>query len=848
MIKKNSVIYLETDIDYDEKHLKDAEIIQKFKEANKMFSDEFKDVKIKVQRNYINQEGKNVYNSTDMITKVNNIEYQKELLKKFLLLTIKDISQEDIKRILEFDDEVNSRINLKDNEKINEFDIKEIKFDNFLSYGKNNIVNFNKLNGKVLVAGEPGNQSGKTSLVIDLIYYALYGKPRRCPKKEDLFNSNLPNENELNVEMLIDINGQDYIIQRTLKRNKNGKLSPEILSFYEISGEKRNRIDDIPDEDKICVNEDDVNKTNNKIKELTMSEKDFEMIFFTKGSTITNFIDLTDSERTALFKKWFGYDILDEKLSAIKEIITEKVFIKENEDNYLDKIEKSELNINLYKSENEKYCKEKEENISLKEKELKKIDEEKKKLDEIEKELEGLDINTINRNIEDLERKISYNNQKVEETKISIEEKRKDIADLVKEREEKNKIEIPTISNEDINQIRLTIKEKEREKSVLTNELDEIKCKGIQIKADIEIANKTLNELEIGKECSYCGSIISHTPKREGIENNRKELVSAREELLKSYKSKDNEINAKTNEIDELKSKESEMISLIDKKRNLEREIDRINNTIDNINNEISKKEISIERINSDVEFDTKELVINQKNKIKCENKKDEIQLKANILMNISIGENNVKNFENIIFKNLSEISKNEGRIEHETNNIKDYNDRILLIRKSKKESELWSWYKSAYEQKGIVKMILKELCPFINKEINKIIDGICDFTIKLDINEKDNISFLMIQNDVIRDIAGGSGLEQTISVLVLKLVLHKISILTKTSTVVFDEILATISKENHGNFNMFLDNLIGYGYRRILQITHEEETKNWHDHTILVTKDDKYISHIETF
>ena len=45
----------------------------------------------------------------------------------------------------------------------------KIKFDNFLSYGENNFFDFTKLNGMVLLNGEPANQSGKTTFALHAI-------------------------------------------------------------------------------------------------------------------------------------------------------------------------------------------------------------------------------------------------------------------------------------------------------------------------------------------------------------------------------------------------------------------------------------------------------------------------------------------------------------------------------------------------------------------------------------------------------------------------------------------------------------------------------------------------------
>jgi DNA repair exonuclease SbcCD ATPase subunit len=107
-----------------------------------------------------------------------------------------------------------------------------IKFDNMAIFGENNFIDFTKLKG---IVGLPGlNSSGKSSFV-DAILQSIFGSCTRG-SRYDMINSN---KNSYKSEIVLEVNGVKYKINRVANRNKSKKKSikdpdaKEKILFYE---------------------------------------------------------------------------------------------------------------------------------------------------------------------------------------------------------------------------------------------------------------------------------------------------------------------------------------------------------------------------------------------------------------------------------------------------------------------------------------------------------------------------------------------------------------------------------------------------------------------------------------
>jgi DNA repair exonuclease SbcCD ATPase subunit len=178
---------------------------------------------------------------------------------------------------------------------------------------------------------------------------------------------------------------------------------------------------------------------------------------------------------------------------------------------------------------------------------------------------------------------------------------------------------------------------------------------------------------------------------------------------------------------------------------------------------------------------------------------------------------------QNIIVKNNDDIKKKENIIEK----LKEEN---ILLRN-------WKIYLDIIGKNGISKMILRKALPIINARLVELLDGVCDFDVEVVINNKSEVTFNLIKDGISSNLSSGSGFEKTAAALALRSVLADISTIPRLNFIVLDELLGRVAKENYDNIRTLYDRMLR-GYDFIIQITHLDEVKDWHDFILTVTKE----------
>ena len=155
-----------------------------------------------------------------------------------------------------------------------------------------------------------------------------------------------------------------------------------------------------------------------------------------------------------------------------------------------------------------------------------------------------------------------------------------------------------------------------------------------------------------------------------------------------------------------------------------------------------------------------------------------------------------------------------------------------------------WKIYLEMIGKNGISKMVLRNALPLINGELSRMLDNVCDFDVEVSIDDRNDVAFYLVHDGSKRNLASGSGFEQTVASLALRSVLSRISSFSKPSFVVFDEILGGVSDENYENVKNLYDKIVK-DYDSILQISHLKQIADWHSSFIVIKKENN-ISHIE--
>lgn len=160
--------------------------------------------------------------------------------------------------------------------------ILELKFDNVLSYGKDNIIDFRKFDHNKIIGIFAPNHYGK-SAVLDIILFCLFDKFSRGDRR-DILNKN---KNDMFCSLLFSVGKTEYLIERIGVRSKNGLTVKIDVNFYRKEDDNWEKLNGL-----------DKNDTNKQIIDLVGNYNDYlTTCFCLQHGKNLNFIDLTQLQK-----------------------------------------------------------------------------------------------------------------------------------------------------------------------------------------------------------------------------------------------------------------------------------------------------------------------------------------------------------------------------------------------------------------------------------------------------------------------------------------------------------------------------------------------------------------------
>ena len=252
-----------------------------------------------------------VQDNVDVSFNIMDENFQHELMKSILESKGQVNLYEDI---LKIDSAVNNKM-IAEQEEVGTFKkwfIKKIEFSNFLSYGDNQTLNFEKLGGITVIESDPPNFGGKTVLSVDLLLFLFFNTTTKTSKAEEVFNR-YSGKDKVSVRGEIVIDGEDYIIVRELERKKsksgdwNVKTELDFFKKY-------------PDGSLVKFTGEQRRETENFIKTSIGSYDDFLMTILTTGPNLEDLLDAKPTARGQVLSRFLGLDFLKRKEETGKEI------------------------------------------------------------------------------------------------------------------------------------------------------------------------------------------------------------------------------------------------------------------------------------------------------------------------------------------------------------------------------------------------------------------------------------------------------------------------------------------------------------------------------------------------
>jgi len=655
------------------------------------------------------------------------------------------------------------------------WDFDWLMIDNFLSFGDDNFFPVDKFKGLVTVCSNPENMGGKTTLIIDAFKFLLFGVTTKTNKNEQIFNR-FRDKDTLFIRGLMRIEGEnEFIIERKLSRKEKRGGDWTVTSTL-------NYYWLLPDDTEETMTEEDAIQTTKKIRDTVGDVKDFDLVSLATGDNLASLIGNTVGENGKIFTRMIGLEVM-----ALKEEIARKMYNEYTKTMQSNTHSKVDLEDEIEQSEGA---------LALIRPTL-------------EEANELLTISTTNIDTYEVEKNSLLSSKTAVDPKLTT----TNISSL--------NSQINTITNDGKN-AKTTLDELEKSYSNIEVDYDEYREKRVSDRISvltIEVALKLVEcqrierdviNLENAEICSACDRPL------DDVDNSAK-VAELKEEGVTNVVKLD-ELNK---ELDDLKVEKESFVGVkleLERKQRLELEIERGNLKLVNFRVQLksvrdTKKayEDNLKAIEDNKELDTKvQLII------------------SNLQIERHTKETTIKKIE--VIKN--EISKHEAKIM--VNNT--------IIGKIVKEAEFERIFKLYIEmvgKKGVSKIILRSVIPIINAELDRLLEGVCDFEVEVRIDSKNEVNLIIIQDGVEGLLKSASGFERTVSAIALRCILGVVSTLPIPNFIAFDEVLDKVATVNIPLMKPLFDK-VADSYDKVFLITHNEQAKDWANKIITVSKDKK--------
>ena len=658
--------------------------------------------------------------------------------------------------------------------------INSIEFDNTFSYGKNNYVNFDNMNGIIGLFGN--NRSGKSSIPGTLMYTLFNTTDRGSLKNQDIVNIR---KGSCKSKANITIGTEKYtIVRETTKKTNKRKEVSATTSLKLISSN-----------DSINETEEQRRETEKTLKKLIGSPEDFLYTSFASQGDINTFIKEKNSARKSILSKFLNIQIYEElykqsrdEYSMLKALLSSKE-------------EKDWAGISLENNkkinENKKLIVEKQENISN----------DRKKLVNLNIDLENIRSNSKKHpsgyNIVSAEKEEKYLKTKLKElnskkskfcteienieislSKISAFKKSFSIDDLNSEKERLDNLE------KKLNVFKSTLATSNKKKTEIDNEL------------------KILDQVPCGDMFTTCKFIEKAHNQKSKINDVKQEIINLEANVFEINgivkRLKESQINQKIIKFENILKKEYKLTidleSLITKSNFNNKEIDSVLLKISNINSILEE--------------------------LKSLNVQQSVDKENEIQSNIKLIQQKISNNEVEVLN----LNRNIFSLEQEIKNLELEKIEYYQIIEDFRINDIFS---TLVSKKGIPTMLINSYLPKINQEINSILNGVTSFKIYLEEEDKNNnLNVYIDYGDSKRIIECASGMEKMMASIAIRVALVNISSLAKSDIFIIDEGFGALDDTNIEACSRLLNSLKKY-FKSIIIISHIDAIKDIVDKNI---------------
>ena len=707
-------------------------IPEKINRVKSYFQKKYNTKYVQIITKVISNEDNSKLASLDITENISDLNYQKILMKDFVIENGINVS---IDKLNSLDNKVNDEFIKKNGDKIkySKWYIKKIEFSNFLSFGKQNEINFTELPGITVIESTPKNFGGKSTSTVDLLLFLFFNKTTKTKTNSEIFNRFTDND-ELKVKGYITIDNDEYIIERIInrKKTKTGEYNvSNKLDFFRIKD--NGEIENLTGEQR--------RETEDFITKAIGSEEDFLSTILTTGNNLEELIESKPTARGLILTKFLGLEILKDKEEICKLIQSE----------WSKKLISNNYNISDLESTNKSL----KEDMKNNKQEILRLDKEiKTSQSTLKTAQEKRDICLSKKN-NDVDKDLIKTN--VDQLKTDILKLRKLSESLLGQANEVSVVEPSEYYNEDNHQL-------------IKDEMESIKIEGGINKGTIERNESLIKQLEEGQICPTCNRALEDVDHSDEI-NKLKELVESLNKIQSEARKKFVDLSVKEKNYSELKNQFDEYEKNKLRKARYELEHQQKEFEIKDLQSKVDNYEKNKQKLIENQELDTESSRLNT-------------QIES---LNATIRQFSLT-IERLTTQNetiVTQIETNDGLIKK----IKVENDNQTIFK-----TYLTIFGKNGISKiilKNMIPLINQELYRLLVDSCHFILE------LSINEKNEVEFVMIDSETRVVKPLNSGSGYERTISSLALRSVLTKISSLPKPNIVVMDEVFGKIADEN---------------------------------------------------
>jgi DNA repair exonuclease SbcCD ATPase subunit/DNA repair exonuclease SbcCD nuclease subunit len=683
-------------------------------------------------------------NSSINIGNVRDVEYQNTLITDYIGLSFPMATAEELDAIRHINRTINSKLPILDSVRHMTWHPISFKFDNMFSYGDNNVIDFENINGvNGLFAA---NTSGKSSL-LDAITYTIFDKCSKTGKAHEVLNNK---KSQFRGEFKFEMNGIVYTIVREGIKRKDGHVKV-LVDFYTESEN---------------LNGDERSDTNKNIRKYLGTYDDFILTAFSLQADNNNFIEKSQRERKDLLSQFLDISVFEQLYAlAIDESKETAGKIKEYKKTDFDIIITESNNIIIDNQESIISLETDEDKLqekrNLAQNEIVELIESKQPTSYSGPSIDDLELSETT-----LTTRISKLQQDIDAAELNLEILKSDRLKLKKNIKSYNETEL-----------KISVDQLE----VYETELTDIQLKVKQQQEIINAKQEKINHLtehQYDKDCEYCTSNIFV---QNAIE--AQNTIEADKQLLIEL----------TTQYNDVKNNSEKLIDSV----NAYNKLQQYKTQFDSKCLEIEKQELQLQIVENELQTKESELETTLERQGLFKLNESAIVHNAKIDNEINELKNLIDTYNTSIKQTNNSIKSMHGAIEVAKTKKSLAIEQLDVYKQLEIEYKAYEYYLKSISRDGVPYDIISKAIPKIETEINNVLNQVVDFNMVLQTDGKNINGYIIYDEDNFWPLELTSGMERFISSLAIRIALINVSALPRPNFIAIDEGWGSLDQEH---------------------------------------------------